>query len=222
MRGDSNVNAVLNLVYKGIAIPNIADNAASSPLTNFFVSLHTTWPGSAGSQTTGEVAYTNYARQAVARGPGWTVTGKQVSPAAQISFPQCGATGATANFFAVGTAASGAGSIIDVGVIGAAPRLVVGQTSDTLIVPGHGLVLNDQVALFGVYGLALPTGISEGAVLFVRTAPDADTITLSTTQGGATLDITGIGVGKIQRLTPHLIVPGYTPILGTGTVIRHE
>ncbi len=40
----------------------IADNAATSPITNLYVSLHTGDPGEAGDQTTSEAAYTSYAR----------------------------------------------------------------------------------------------------------------------------------------------------------------
>lgn len=81
--------------------------------TNLYVSLHTADPGEAGSQTTNEAAYTNYARVAVARsGSGWTVTDNQASNAALIQFPQCGASGATITHVAIGTASNGAGQIL--------------------------------------------------------------------------------------------------------------
>src|SRR6266403_2144335 len=57
-------NDCLKLVFNGTAIANIADNAASSPLTNLYLSLHTADPGEAGVQTTNECAYTAYPRQA--------------------------------------------------------------------------------------------------------------------------------------------------------------
>jgi hypothetical protein len=44
----------LKLILNGTPIPNIADNAAASPLTNVFVALHTADPGEGGDQTTSE------------------------------------------------------------------------------------------------------------------------------------------------------------------------
>jgi hypothetical protein len=122
---------LLNLIFKATGIANIADNAASSPLTNLFVSLHTADPGEAGTQTTSEATYTGYARVAVARGAGWTVTGNSVSPAANIDFPAATGGTNTITHFAVGTATSGAGKILYKGTVtpnisvstGVTPRL---------------------------------------------------------------------------------------------------
>lgn len=74
-KGNTFENDFLKLVFNATAIANIADNAATSPLTNLYVSLHTADPGEAGDQTTSEITYTSYARVAVARtSGGWTVT----------------------------------------------------------------------------------------------------------------------------------------------------
>ncbi|MBX2825822.1 MAG: hypothetical protein KTR33_13910 [Gammaproteobacteria bacterium] len=101
---------VLELIMTADAWANIADNAGTSPLTNLYISLHTADPGEAGSQTTSEAAYTNYARVAVARsGSGWTVTGDSCTNDAAITFPTCGVTGATITHFGIGSAVSGAG-----------------------------------------------------------------------------------------------------------------
>src|SRR5690348_18210167 len=110
-KGNTFENDLLKLIFNATAIANIADNAASSPLTNLYVSLHTADPGEAGNQTTSECNYTGYARVAVARtSGGWTVTASSVSPAANITFANpSDATNLpqTASFFAIGTAASG-------------------------------------------------------------------------------------------------------------------
>lgn len=130
-------NSLLKLIFNATAIANIADNAASSPLTNLFVSLHTADPTSAGNQTSSEATYTSYARVAVARTTGgWTVTTNSVSPAATISFPA--ATGGTNTItnWAVGTASSGAGSILYTGTVtpnisvasGVTPQLTTAST----------------------------------------------------------------------------------------------
>jgi len=117
-KGDTFENDLLKLIFQAVAIANIADNAATGPLTNLYVSLHTADPGEAGTQLTNEIAYTSYARVAVARSAaGFTVTGNSVSPVADVNFPAAtGGTG-TATHFAIGTAASGAGKILYKGAI---------------------------------------------------------------------------------------------------------
>jgi hypothetical protein len=112
-KGNTFENDLMKLFFQGTAIANLADNAASSPNTNLYVSLHTADPGEAGSQTTSEASYTGYARVAVARtSGGWTVTNNSVTNAAAITFPQCTGGSNTISHFAVGTASSGAGKIL--------------------------------------------------------------------------------------------------------------
>jgi hypothetical protein len=131
-KGNTFENDLLKLIFNATAITGIADNAGSSPLTSLYVSLHTDDPGEAGDQQTNEVSYTGYQRVAVARsGAGWTVTNNSVSPASDITFPQCTGGSATATHFAVGTAPSGAGKILYKGTVtpnisisnGVTPRL---------------------------------------------------------------------------------------------------
>lgn len=128
-KGNTFENDLLKLIFQASAIANIADNAASSPLTNLYVSLHTGDPGEAGNQTTNECAYTSYARVAVARsGSGWTVTNNSVSPAADISFPACTGGSETATYWAVGTASSSTGKILYSGAISPTIAISTGVT----------------------------------------------------------------------------------------------
>jgi hypothetical protein len=137
-KGNTFENDLLKLIFNATAITNIADNASSSPLTNLYLSLHSSDPGEAGDQTTNEVAYTSYARKAVARSAdGFTVSTNSVVLAANQDFVACdGATGATVTHFAIGTAASGAGKILYSGTVtpnitvssGVTPRLTTGTT----------------------------------------------------------------------------------------------
>lgn len=116
--GNTFENDLLKLIFQATAIANIADNAASAPLTNLYISLHTSDPGEAGDQTTNETSYTSYARVAVARsGSGWTVTNNSVSPAATIGFPACTGGTATITHFAVGTASSSTGKLLISGTV---------------------------------------------------------------------------------------------------------
>lgn len=95
-------NDVLKLVYNAVAIANLADNAATSPITNLKVALHTSDPN-AGTQATSAAAYTGYAQVDVARTTGgWIVTGNSVSPVATITFPAGTGGGETVTHASVG------------------------------------------------------------------------------------------------------------------------
>jgi len=95
-------NDLLKLIFQGTAIANVADNAASAPLTQLFVALHTADP-SAGNQNTSEVVYTGYARVAVNRNStGWTVTGASSVNANAVTFPACTGGSNTAAFVSIG------------------------------------------------------------------------------------------------------------------------
>jgi len=130
-------NDLLKLILNGVAIANIADNAASAPFTNLYVSLHTADPGVGGNQTTSEATYTGYARQAVARtSAGFTVSGTSATLTAAVVFPTATGGSETETFVAIGTGASGTGKILYRGPItpslsvtsGVAPQLTTGTT----------------------------------------------------------------------------------------------
>ena len=114
-------NNLLKLVFNATAWANIADNAASSPATDLYLSLHTADPGVGGTQSTNETTYTNYARIAVVRtNVGWTVATNTATNAALAQFAQCGATGATLTHVAIGMLSTGAGIILYSGALNSA------------------------------------------------------------------------------------------------------
>lgn len=129
---------ILELLFNATAIPNVADNASVAPLTELYVSLHTASPGEAGDQSTNEIAYTGYARVAVARtSGGWTVTNNSVSPNADITFGEMtGGAGGTVTHAAVGSSASGGGQVYYYGTVtpninvttGVTPKIASGST----------------------------------------------------------------------------------------------
>jgi hypothetical protein len=112
-------NDLLGLIFNGTAITAIADNAATAPLTNLYLALHTADPGEAGDQSTSEVSYTGYSRVAVARtSGGWTITGNSVSPVAAIEFGEMtGGSGGTVTHASIGTASTGTGKILYSGAL---------------------------------------------------------------------------------------------------------
>lgn len=132
MAGKTDVfeNDIQKLIFWGTAIPNIADNAASSPITALYLSLHTSDPtdAAASGQTTNETAYTGYARVSLNRNSGaWAITGNSVSPVANIEFGECTAGTASITHVGIGTAASGTGKLLYVGAITPAITVAVGS-----------------------------------------------------------------------------------------------
>lgn len=124
-------NDLLALIFNAAAIANIADNAASAPITNLYVSLHTADPGEAGNQSTNEISYTGYARVAVARtAGGWTVSGGLATNAAAITFGQCTAGSGTATHVGIGTAVSGTGKLLYSGALTASLAISAGITPE--------------------------------------------------------------------------------------------
>jgi hypothetical protein len=111
-------NAILKLIFNATAIANLADNAASSPLTNLYWSLHTADPGDSGTQSTSETTYGSYARQPVARSTsGMTAaTAGSTSPVANITFPVASSptfpTVQTITHAGIGVAVSGATNLL--------------------------------------------------------------------------------------------------------------
>jgi len=96
-KSTSTCNNLLALIYNATPWANVADNASVSPITNIYVALSTAAGTTTDTMSTNEATYTNYTRQSVVRSDsGWTApSAKSVSNVAQITFPQCGATGNT-------------------------------------------------------------------------------------------------------------------------------
>jgi hypothetical protein len=119
-------NDLMKLVFTATGIANIADDAASSPLTVLEYSLHTGDVADTGNQTTNEIAYTSYARVPVDRDTGGhAVTNNSVSPVAAITFPAGTGGSGTASHFAVGTAHTSTGKVLWYGTI--SPNIVTGD-----------------------------------------------------------------------------------------------
>ena len=150
-KGNTFETDLLALIFNGTAIADLAENDATSPLTNLYISLHSADPGEAGTQQTNELqtsAYNTYARVAVPRAvgspgvtPGWAVTSPAgvgtVNPQMPIEFPPCtGGTGVSALYFGIGTALTGPGKLLYFGAVtpnipianGTTPELTTGST----------------------------------------------------------------------------------------------
>ena len=131
-------NALLDLLFDNVDWANIGDATglqASSADCNFYISLHTGDPGETGDQTTSEADYTSYARVAVSRTNGWTISGSNVSNAAAVTFPEATGGSNTITHFGIGTDASGAGNLLLYGALdsslavsnGITPEFAIGE-----------------------------------------------------------------------------------------------
>lgn len=139
-------SAILSLIFENANIANLGDATGvrgSAAAGSVFIALHTADPGEAGDQTTNEVAYTGYARVAVARSTaGWTVSGTApttVTNDAEVAFGACTAGSATATHYSIGRDTSGTGLILLSGALtaslaisnGITPRFAAGQLAAT-------------------------------------------------------------------------------------------
>lgn len=113
-------NNIIALYYNATPIANIADNAASSPITTVKMALATASYSPSSTMSSNETAYTNYARQDTSRTTGgWSVpSGGATSNVAAVEFPQCGVTGATITSACTGKGA-GASDIFHYGDLNA-------------------------------------------------------------------------------------------------------
>lgn len=104
---------LLELIFNGTALADLAENDTTSPATDLYVSLHTGDPTDAGNQESNEADYTGYARVAVERtSSGWTVANGAVTNTSAVVFGQCSAGSNSVTHFGVGTASSGTGYLI--------------------------------------------------------------------------------------------------------------
>jgi hypothetical protein len=121
-------NAILALIFNATTWANYAINATSAPETNIATALHTADPGDAGSMSTSESAYSNYARQNVARTTGGfsAPSGGSTSLVANLDFPSSGGAGTTITHGSFGKTGGGAADIIVSGAI--SPNITIGSS----------------------------------------------------------------------------------------------
>ena len=132
-KSNSFETSLLTLLFNNSNIANVGDATGlrgSTTVGSLFLSLHTSDPGEAGTQATNEIAYTGYARQAVARTSGnFAVSGATMSLNVNVDFPEMtGGAGGTVTFFGVGTDLAGAGTLLYSGTTDPDPVVAVGVT----------------------------------------------------------------------------------------------
>ena len=95
--------------------------------------------------------------------------------------------------------------------------VVPDATNDVFEAPGHGFSNTNTVVVWTVPGVALPTGVSEGTVYYITNAT-TDDFTLALTSGGATINITAVGSGFVQRIVEEAFGAQGTHTVTTATM----
>jgi hypothetical protein len=209
--------SLLQLLFQGAALP---------PLKQLYIALHNANPGEAGTQSTNETSYSNYARVAVPCSPGSWLVASGDPPQAQnlqsIIFPACGATGDTLSFWSAGVAASGSGQIVTSGPVGATAAYgFSADVMDNFFVPllPAGYVVGQPVILyqFGP-GMLLPGGFVEGQVYYIASISQQDVL-LSATPGGHNLGGSTAGTGLFLPVSPLIVVSGMSPTFPPNSLL---
>lgn len=158
--GNNTENNILLLIFNATTWANVAINATSGPVTQVAVALHTGDPGEAGTMSTSEAAYTNYARVNVNRNSGgWTVTNNSVSPVANIDFPAGVGGSGTVTHFSVGKTGGGAADIWWSGTV--TPNIVTGNGVTPRLITSTTITLDTSwlVTLIVVWLLSKSAGV---------------------------------------------------------------
>lgn len=227
MKANSWESDLLKHYFQNADVTNLGDATGirgSTVAGSVFLSLHETYPGEAGSQTTGETAYTNYARVGVARNSTQWPTANPILNANAQSFPASGSAGPNNIYFVgIGRSVSGAGTLDYICPCGT--ELGEGTakaTTDTITIPGlSGVSALDEIAFFAPPKDALPAGITAGTIYFVKTVSGND-ITISATSGGSTLDITADGGVLAWKMVKLAVTNGVTPQIGANQLAVKE
>lgn len=146
MAGKSDVfeSDLLKLIFNGTPIAGIADNAAASPLTVLWLSLHYADPGDTGTQNTNELSYNGYGRRSVARSTaGWGLfSGFSMRLQADLAFPKSvDVVPQTASYFGVGTTQLSSGKLLYSGLLSPAIVCSIGITP---ILNAFSTIINEE------------------------------------------------------------------------------
>ena len=191
-----------------MSISNYAENKILDALFNNtalavaqpYLSLHSGDPGETGAN---EIAGGSYARQAASFG---AAAAGQVQNDATIDFTLMPA--GTVLGFGLWDAATN-GNCLWTGWLSTVLRAFVADdvAGDTIRSPAHGFANDDRVAFEAEDVGALPCGLVAGTHYYVVNAA-TDTFKASATQGGAAIDITTTGAGKVRKVTPEIVNAG--------------
>ncbi len=210
MRITAHSDRILNHMYR--------NSSFTSPVTVYAGLLTAVTDLEAGTVT--ETTYGSYARQAVTFGaPGGALNGRQITNSGAVTFPAKSDAGSVTLIACGIYDAVTAGNLFDINFLDSKDPLIATVddiTADTFEAPAHGMVNDQRVRLEQIPGSgSLPTGVSLNTDYFVVTAT-TDDFQLSTTQGGAAINITAIGRCLVMPYTQLIINQNDAPQFATA------
>lgn len=174
--------------------------------------------------TVTEAAYTGYGtRPAITYNAAADTTpagGRQKTNNGIITFPVN--TGANEDQIAYGIwSAATAGTLHGIGLLDTdQPIFGTGHPTGELVTAfAHGLQTDQRVFVIAAPGAVIPTGLSENVAYFVLAAGlTADVFALSTTSGGAAVNITVGGAAMFMPYKAVTVATGATPTIASGLI----
>lgn len=182
------------------------------------MSLHSAWPNEAGSGA--ELTGGNYSRVAITNNTtNWpNYSADQKSNANPVNFPTASGNWVEALAMAFWDDPT-AGNMLARSWLGPdPPRIFTATAADVFTAPGHGLANDDRAAVLATPGATLPTGASEGTLYWVVNV-SGDTFQLSTTQGGAAINLTATGSGFVKKVVPKTVQSGDTLSFPASSIV---
>ena len=174
-------------------------NLTAGSVTSLSLALHTAYPGIGGSQTTNEASYTSYARQTLSRTSGnWPFTSPNIfENGVTITFPtNTGASAQVVSWLSIGSGVSNRIIFsIPLALETPKPFSLLVDANDTIQCDLHGYASGQEIMFLDTEGASLPTGITEGGVYYVRTAPNTNDFKIGTVAGGGGSDLAIAAVG---------------------------
>lgn len=180
--------------------------------------------------TVTEAAYTGYTgaiRPLLTLGAVANTTptgGRQRANDVAMTFPQN--TGASEDQIAYGiytSATVGAGSLRMIGFLDSDPPIfgVANElTNEDIFAPAHGLQTDQRVFVLAAPGAVIPTGLAENTAYFVLAAGlTTDVFRLSTTSGGAAVNITAFGAALFMPYKAVTVANLATPEFAIGALV---
>lgn len=201
----------------------LGNTAFTAPAT-VYVALYTAAPSDAGSGT--EVTGGSYARVSVTNNTtNWPAASSgSKSNGTAISFPTASAGWGTVEAAALMDASTSGNQLAWAELLtGTAYVATAKASTDTFTAVGHALVNTDTVRVTAIPGSTsgLPTGISERTTYYVVSAA-TDTFSLSTSSGGAAVNLTANGDCVVQKTNFKVVSSGDSPSFAIGALTFSE
>lgn len=205
------------------AILDTMDGAALSAWTAYLGLFTAVTDLRAGTVT--EATYTGYGtRPSVSFGAVATTSpagGRQKANDVLVSLPQNTGSDQSVIGWGLWTAAT-AGTLRIFGFLDADPPIMgVGNVDDTIDAYAHGLSTDQRVFVLAAPGALLPAGLAENTAYYVLASGlTADVFKLSTSSGGAAVNVTVGGAALFMPYTARTVAAGSTPEFAIGALVE--